>query len=108
MDASLRVGGPATAQSAWIAEFLEFCQQHNLPADFVSTHYYPTDAFGEIGADTETQLANAPRDVMRDRAAEARRLAGGRPFTTRSGTCHRILEIRFTISRSRLPMSPAF
>ena len=79
VDASLRVGGPATAQSAWIAEFLEFCRTHDLPADFVSTHYYPTDAFGEIGADTETQLANAPRDVMRDRADEAHRQAGGRP-----------------------------
>jgi xylan 1,4-beta-xylosidase len=31
----------------------------------ISTHYYPTDAFGEIGADTETQLANARRGVMR-------------------------------------------
>jgi xylan 1,4-beta-xylosidase len=80
VDVSLRVGGPATAQSAWIPEFLEFCQQHDLPADFVSTHYYPTDAFGEIGADTETQLANAPRDVMRDRAAEAQRQARGRPL----------------------------
>ena len=80
IDAMLQVGGPATAQSAWIAEFLEFCQQHNLPADFVSTHYYPTDAFGEIDADTETQLANAPRDVMRDRAAESRRVAGSRPL----------------------------
>jgi xylan 1,4-beta-xylosidase len=80
VDASLRVGGPATAQSAWIPEFVEFCQQHNLPADFVSTHYYPTDAFGEIGADTETQLANAPRDVMSDRAADARRQAGDRPL----------------------------
>ncbi|MGH9176877.1 MAG: GH39 family glycosyl hydrolase, partial [Vicinamibacterales bacterium] len=80
VDPSLRVGGPATAQSAWIAEFVEFCQAHDLPADFITTHYYPTDAFGEIGADTETQLANAPRDVMRDRADEARRQAGGRPL----------------------------
>jgi xylan 1,4-beta-xylosidase len=80
VDASLRVGGPATAQTAWIAEFLAFCQQQDLPADFVSTHYYPTDAFGQIGADTETQLANAPRDVMRNRATEARRQAGSRPL----------------------------
>lgn len=80
VDASLRVGGPATAQNAWIAEFLAFCQTHDLPADFVSTHYYPTDAFGEIGADTETQLANAPRDVMRDRADEVRRQVGDRPL----------------------------
>jgi xylan 1,4-beta-xylosidase len=80
VDASLRVGGPATAQTAWIAEFLDFCQQHNVPADFVTTHYYPTDAFGQIGADTETQLANAPRDVMREQAQQARRQAGGRPL----------------------------
>lgn len=80
VDPSLRVGGPATAQSAWVAEFVAFCEAHDLPADFVSTHYYPTDAFGEIGADTVTQLANAPRDVMRDRAREARRDAAGRPL----------------------------
>jgi xylan 1,4-beta-xylosidase len=80
VDPSLRVGGPATAQNAWIPEFLDFCECHEVPADFVSTHYYPTDAFGEIGADSETQLANAPRDVMRQRALEARRQAGGRPL----------------------------
>jgi xylan 1,4-beta-xylosidase len=80
LDGSLRVGGPATAQNAWIVEFVEFCEQHDLPLDFVSTHYYPTDAFGEIGADTETQLANAARDVMRERAQQSRKQAGGRPL----------------------------
>ncbi len=80
VDGSLRVGGPATAQNAWIPEFLEFCGQHNLPADFVSTHYYPTDAFGTIGADSDAQLAHAPRDVMRKRATEARQQAGARPL----------------------------
>jgi xylan 1,4-beta-xylosidase len=80
VDASLRVGGPATAQTAWLPEFLEFCRKHDVPADFVSTHYYPTDAFGEIGADTLTQLDHAPRDVMRDRAKEARGYAGSRPL----------------------------
>lgn len=80
IDASLRVGGPATAQNAWVPEFLEFCRKHDLPADFVSTHYYPTDAFGEIGADTLTQLAHSPRDVMRDRARQARGHAGNVPL----------------------------
>ncbi|MGI8966125.1 MAG: GH39 family glycosyl hydrolase [Limisphaerales bacterium] len=79
VDASLKVGGPATAQNAWVEEFLDFCARNSLPADFVSTHYYPTDAFGKIGSDTETQLANAPRDVMRERAKETRDRAGGRP-----------------------------
>jgi len=80
VDASLRVGGPATAQNAWIAEFVAFCERQGLPADFVTTHYYPTDAFGEIGADSETQLAHAPRDIMRRRAQEARNEARGRPL----------------------------
>ncbi|MGH7966449.1 MAG: GH39 family glycosyl hydrolase [Candidatus Binatia bacterium] len=80
VDAGLKVGGPATAQNAWIAEFLDFCEQHKLPADFLTTHYYPTDAFGEPGTDTVTQLANAPRGVMRERAEEAHRQARGRPL----------------------------
>ena len=71
---------PPRRKNAWIAEFLDFCERHGLPADFVTTHYYPTDAFGEIGADSETQLANAPRDVMRQRALAARNQARGRPL----------------------------
>lgn len=80
VDPSLRVGGPATAQAAWIPEFLSFCGDNDLPVDFVTTHYYPTDAFGEIDADTVTQLQNAPRDVMRERAAESRAAAGELPL----------------------------
>ncbi|MGH2542642.1 MAG: GH39 family glycosyl hydrolase, partial [Ardenticatenaceae bacterium] len=80
IDASLQVGGPATAQNEWLEPFLEFCAQNDLPADFATTHYYPTDAFGKPGADTMTQLANAPRDVMQQRATEARRAVGDRPL----------------------------
>ncbi len=39
----LRVGGPATCQSQWIAETLQFCEANNIKLDFVSTHEYPTD-----------------------------------------------------------------
>jgi len=80
VDAELKVGGPATAQNAWIKEFLDFCEQRQVPADFLTTHYYPTDAFGEPGADTVTQLAHAPRGVMRERAEEAHGQARGRPL----------------------------
>ncbi|MGH8958676.1 MAG: GH39 family glycosyl hydrolase [Acidimicrobiia bacterium] len=80
IDSSLRVGGPATAQNAWIPEFIEFGEGHDAPPDFVTTHYYPTDAFGEIGADSDTQLERAPREVMRQRAEEARSQAGDRPL----------------------------
>ena len=80
VDGAVRVGGPATAQNKWIPEFLEFCDKNNLPVDFISTHYYPTDAFGEIGADTEAQLAHSPHEVMRQRAEEAHSSAVGYPL----------------------------
>lgn len=79
VDSGLRVGGPVTAMAAWVPEFLDFCEQNKVPADFVSTHYYPTDAFGQIGADTLTQLAHAPRHVMRDQAQKTQQQARGRP-----------------------------
>ncbi|MCB8988772.1 MAG: hypothetical protein H6661_13610 [Ardenticatenaceae bacterium] len=76
IDADLRVGGPATAKNEWIPEFLEFCARNNLPVDFVSTHHYPTDAFGAPGDDTETQLAKSERSVLRHQAQTAREQAG--------------------------------
>jgi xylan 1,4-beta-xylosidase len=79
VDPGLRVGGPVTATAAWVPEFLDFCEQNQVPADFVSTHYYPTDAFGQIGSDTLTQLAHAPRHVMRDQARLTQQQARGRP-----------------------------
>ncbi|HMF58698.1 MAG TPA: glycosyl hydrolase [Pyrinomonadaceae bacterium] len=80
VDMSLRVGGPATAANEWIEEFLDFCERHKLPADFVSTHHYPTDAFGEEGDDTETQLAKSKRSILREQAQDTFRRAQGRPL----------------------------
>ena len=80
IDSSLKVGGPSSAQSAWIPEFLNYCDKHKLPVDFVSTHYYPTDAFGKIGADTLTQLEHVPRDVMKEQAKIANAQARGLPL----------------------------
>lgn len=72
----LRVGGPATAQNAWIAEFLEFCEREDVPVDFVTTHHYPTDVVGGPGEDTEASLARVPRGILRTQALRARREAG--------------------------------
>ncbi len=80
LDARLQVGGPATAENEWVGDFLSHCAATHAPADFVSTHYYPTDAFGKVDSDTVTQLEHAPRDVMRDRALEARAAASDRPL----------------------------
>jgi len=80
VDSRLRVGGPSTAANAWVEEFLEFCEKNNLPADFVSTHHYPTDAFGKEGDDTETQLSLSRRSVLREQARDVRRCARGLPI----------------------------
>jgi len=39
----LRVGGPATAQAAWVPAFLEHARKDHVPVDFVSTHVYGDD-----------------------------------------------------------------
>lgn len=79
VDPSLRVGGPATAMTAWVDELLDYCERQRVPVDFISTHIYPTDPLGFEGADTEEQLANSPRDLMRDRAKLVREHARDRP-----------------------------
>lgn len=80
VETRLKVGGPATAANAWIAEFIAFCTENDLAADFISTHHYPTDAFGKPGDDTETQLAEGRRSVLREEARAARGQAGNRPL----------------------------
>ena len=79
IDPSLRVGGPATARDGWIEVFLEFCEVAKVPVDFVTTHHYPTDALGHEDDDTETQLANSQRGVLREWTQDTRRRAGTRP-----------------------------
>jgi xylan 1,4-beta-xylosidase len=79
VDAHLRVGGPATADDQWIDQFLTFCEQNNLSADFVSTHHYPTDALGKPGDDTERELSLASRGELRERTLKTFHAAGGKP-----------------------------
>lgn len=43
VDHALRVGGPATADNAWVPELIQFCQENAVPLDFITTHHYPTD-----------------------------------------------------------------
>lgn len=80
VDSALKVGGPATAANAWVQDFIGFCSKSQLPIDFISTHHYPTDAFGQPGDDTEAQLSKSRRSVLRDEAREVRRQAGSWPI----------------------------
>ncbi|RYG32447.1 glycoside hydrolase, partial [bacterium] len=65
VDASLRVGGPATAGAAWIPEFIRYCVDTKTPVDFASTHTYGVDVgfldeFGGRG----TVLSRNPDSVV--------------------------------------------
>jgi xylan 1,4-beta-xylosidase len=78
INTSFRVGGPATAKSEWIEDFVDFCERNKVPADFISTHQYPTDGF-ESDEETEVQLFKSQRGIMREVAQDTRRRARGRP-----------------------------
>ena len=64
MNTRLRVGGPATAQAAWVDAFIEHCARNNVPLDFVSTHVYGNDRAQDVFGTNE----NIPRDKMVCRA----------------------------------------
>jgi xylan 1,4-beta-xylosidase len=53
VDARLRVGGPATAQAAWVTAFLQHTKQNNVPVDFVTTHVYGDDTAKDVFASSE-------------------------------------------------------
>jgi len=78
INSSLRVGGPATAKSEWIEDFVDFCERTKVPADFITTHQYPTDGF-ESDEETEVQLFKSQRGIMREVAQDTRRHSRGRP-----------------------------
>ncbi|MEO8842747.1 MAG: beta-xylosidase [Kofleriaceae bacterium] len=80
IDPELRVGGPATASNSWLPEFVAYGKQHHVPIDFVSTHHYPTDAFGKPGDDTEQQLAASERGILQYQASQAYGEAAGHPL----------------------------
>jgi xylan 1,4-beta-xylosidase len=44
----LRVGGPATAQAAWVDRFLAHCKEKSVPVDFASTHVYGNDRAEDV------------------------------------------------------------
>jgi xylan 1,4-beta-xylosidase len=44
----LQVGGPSTAQAAWVSAFLAHTKAENVPVDFVSTHVYANDTAPDV------------------------------------------------------------
>ena len=66
----LRVGGPATAQAAWVGRFIAHCAENHVPLDFVSTHAYANDTPEDIFGTTEPIPRHA--DDLQGRAQDSR------------------------------------
>ncbi len=74
VDPRLKVGGPATAQAAWVKDFIEYCMKSGAPFDFVSTHIYgnedPVNVFGTATpVPRKDMVARAVRKVHDEVAA---------------------------------------
>lgn len=63
---SVRVGGPATAQAAWVGDMIRHAEQAHVPLDFVSSHVYGNDKASDVFHTNE----NIPRDQMVCRAVK--------------------------------------
>jgi xylan 1,4-beta-xylosidase len=62
----LRIGGPATAQAAWVDAFIKHCAEKKIPLDYVSSHVYANDTAQDVFGTPE----NIPRDRMVCRAVD--------------------------------------
>jgi xylan 1,4-beta-xylosidase len=109
----LRVGGPTTAQAAWIPAMIEHASKNDIPLDFVSTHVYGNDGapdggsgsgcgasadFAFVDAAYSADLERVQRDIY-ERAADYRLdlhgTVDGRydPAVRRRGAVDELLEL---------------
>src|SRR6201994_4124394 len=51
VNEKIRVGGPATAQAAWVDALIAHATQNDVPLDFVSTHVYGNDVSQDVFGD---------------------------------------------------------
>ncbi len=65
-NARLRVGGPSTAQAAWVDAMIAHATTKNVPLDFVSTHVYGNDTSKDVFKTEE----HIPRNQMVCRAVK--------------------------------------
>jgi xylan 1,4-beta-xylosidase len=77
VNAKLRVGGPSTAQAAWVGAFIRHTSEQHVPLDFVSTHVYandtPKDVFGTREVIPRTEMVCRAAKKVRDEVNSSRR-----------------------------------
>lgn len=69
----LKVGGPASSASRWIDVFMDYCENNQVPVDFVSTHQYLGEPF--LGVSEEDAAKSYEELEAENSAAEEQRLA---------------------------------
>lgn len=72
VNASYKVGGPATAGAAWIPEMIAYCAKNKVALDFVSTHSYGVnqgflDEHGTTGTVLSKDEWAVSSDVLKNR-----------------------------------------
>lgn len=77
IDPRLRVGGPATAQAAWLPDFLEHVKRRGTPIDFVSTHVYGDDTADNV---FKTDEKIVRRDMVCRAVEKSHREIAASPF----------------------------
>ena len=67
---AIRVGGPATAQAAWVGDMIAHATQNHVPLDFVSTHVYGNDTSQDVFGDNRPvaphQMVSAAVEKVHD------------------------------------------
>jgi len=73
----IRIGGPATAQAAWVDRFIRHVSENRIPADFVSTHVYgndlSTDVFGTNEDISRSQMVCRAAKKVHDQVKSSER-----------------------------------
>lgn len=88
LDNNLKFGGPATSYNSWIPEMINFCEENNVPLDFITTHHYPTDdPLWKSGLGVEEFFKNSAqektdyhRGILHEMTLSSRKQAGNYPL----------------------------
>lgn len=77
VDRRLQVGGPSTAQMAWIPELIDYCVRGDVPIDFVTSHIYANDPqqniFGKDSAYPFEQVMSRALRLTREHIQDSSR-----------------------------------
>ena len=76
-DETLKVGGPATSNSKWISAFVQYCKEHSLPVDFITTHQYAGDPISEMCNQSEEDHNQTTEEIQQEYQVDMAQLFAG-------------------------------